>query len=270
MPFMRVSWDRVKAKWFVTDPNSLDANGRSKEVASFDKEKDAKSFVEKYQPTPVQPVTAAGGKEPWQKTEREYQAQGVGLPADHPLIKESSDASLELRAAEKQLLEESGFWKKTHIKDLATRRTTIGALNEFGAHTVETALRSPKVSKAAKDSYRAAKAKYEEIGVKAEAATNHRNLVEQAIREGKPVPPEVLADYPDLKPVEKTPQEIQPAAFNEVMQTALENGYKTEKAFTKDFEKNSLKKYNENQEEFLKRRVCSETVPVKRKVLAND
>jgi hypothetical protein len=143
-------------------------------------------------------------------------------------------------------------------------------LNEFGAHTVETALRSPKVSKAAKDSYRAAKAKYEEIGVKAEAATNHRNLVEQAIREGKPVPPEVLADYPDLKPVEKTPQEIQPAAFNEVMQTALENGYKTEKAFTKDFEKNSLKKYNENQEEFLKRRVCSETVPVKRKVLAND
>jgi hypothetical protein len=68
---------------------------------------------------------------------------------------------------------------------------------------------------------------------------------------------------PETKPAEVP-------AVNEVIETALQNGYRTEKAFTKDFEKNSLKKYNENQEEFLKRRVCSETVPVKRKVLAND
>jgi hypothetical protein len=36
----------------------------------------------------------------------------------------------------------------------------------------------------------------------------HRELVEQALAEGKPVPPEVLADYPDL--VEKIPVRVQP------------------------------------------------------------
>jgi len=30
--------------------------------------------------------------------------------------------------------------------------------------------------------------------------TEHKTLVQQALAEGKPVPPEVLADYPDLKP----------------------------------------------------------------------
>lgn len=33
----------------------------------------------------------------------------------------------------------------------------------------------------------------------------HRSVVETALREGKPVPPEALADYPDLKPSNTTP-----------------------------------------------------------------
>ena len=40
----------------------------------------------------------------------------------------------------------------------------------------------------------------------------HRRLVESAIAEGKPVPPEVLADYPDLKPKGATANETQPQA----------------------------------------------------------
>lgn len=44
----------------------------------------------------------------------------------------------------------------------------------------------------------------------------HQNLVERALAEGKPVPPEVLADYPDLKqaPVEQTAEESPIKAVN--------------------------------------------------------
>lgn len=49
------------------------------------------------------------------------------------------------------------------------------------------------------------------------AKTNHRTFVEQALREGKPVPAEVLADYPDLvKQAEgKSAASPQPAAAGE-------------------------------------------------------
>jgi hypothetical protein len=59
MPFMRVVWDRASKKWSVTDPNQLDSNGRSKELASFSKEQEAKNFVEKQQPTPQQGAKGA-------------------------------------------------------------------------------------------------------------------------------------------------------------------------------------------------------------------
>ena len=47
IPTARVVWNRATEKWEVSDPNQLDKNGRSKTLASFDKEADAKAFVEK-------------------------------------------------------------------------------------------------------------------------------------------------------------------------------------------------------------------------------
>lgn len=46
----------------------------------------------------------------------------------------------------------------------------------------------------------------------------HRDAVERAIAEGKPVPPEVLADYPDLKPI--------------IVGVKVDRGVPTEKRFT--------------------------------------
>ena len=151
---------------------------------------------------PASPSPAQVAKEPWEMTLREYEAKGVGLPADHPIIAENSLATTVVREAEQRLLTESGFWKKNKVPDLATRRTTIGALHEVQAHTVETALRSPKVSREAKDAYRAAKKVLKEISERAEAITNHKNIVLGALREGKPVPPEVLAEHGLEKKVE--------------------------------------------------------------------
>ena len=106
------------------------------------------------------------------------------------------------------------------------------------------------------------KAADQKLPLNAEAVEFHKSWLPKGyVREG---------DLYVFKPEAVSPKPAAVPAVNEVVETALANGYRTEKAFTKDFEKNSLKKYNESQEEFLKRRVCSETVPVKRKVLSND
>lgn len=137
--------------------------------------------------------------QPWQMTSREYGAKGIGLPEGHPILEEALRLNQELRAAETAMLEKSGFWKRNQVGDLAARRTTLGALKQFEPHTVETALKSPKVPRELKDHYRKVKARREDVSRRADEAVDHRRLVEQALREGKPVPPEVLAEYPDLK-----------------------------------------------------------------------
>lgn len=53
---------------------------------------------------------------------------------------------------------------------------------------------------------------------------NHRISVERALSEGKPVPPEVLKDYPDLKAPEATPKAAGTIKNGDVITDGLVNG----------------------------------------------
>lgn len=79
-----------------------------------------------------------------------------------------------------------------------------------------------------------------------DAPAVHRSIVEEAVKEGKPVPAEVLADYPDLKPAETPPvapvekpaaPEPQPAAKPENAPAAPQSGESSANFVTKlDFD----------------------------------
>jgi hypothetical protein len=86
MPVARVVWNRSTGRWDVSDPNQIDANGRSKTLATFDKEGDAKSFVEK-SPTPkaeppaIEPVAAKPAQVETAKAETPPEMSGPGSPS---------------------------------------------------------------------------------------------------------------------------------------------------------------------------------------------
>jgi len=138
-----------------------------------------------------------GEKAPWQKTRREYEAQGtIDIPKSHPLVIEMDLADKEYRQAVGALVPT----KVRHVSgmDVATKRSTIGAAMEYQPYTVETALKSTAVSRAAKDAYRSSKTRRDAASEALDLAVDHRTLVEAAVRRGDPVPPEVLKEYDDI------------------------------------------------------------------------
>jgi len=122
-------------------------------------------------------------KEPWQMTRKEYMAKGIiPLPVDHPLQVKAENAIKALKEAKKKLLDVSP--------------------HKYGDDAIEKSLRSTKVPREIKEAYNIAKKEYRSAVNAVEQEADHKTLVERALAEGKPIPPEVLADYPDLKPVE--------------------------------------------------------------------
>lgn len=150
----------------------------------------------------IRPSQAAEAvKEPWQYTRREFDAKGLGKVSDETLS-QAQELNLKVDAAARAMLDASGYWKYNKKGDLATRKSTIGALMEFEPHSVETALKSPKVARSLKDAYRTAKAEKDTLSQAADIEASHETAVRKALADGKPVPASVLADYPDLKQAE--------------------------------------------------------------------
>lgn len=145
---------------------------------------------------PVAPEAVV--KESWQYTRREFDAKGLGAVSEETLTR-AQELNRKVDAAAKAMLDASGYWKHNKKGDLATRRSTIGALMEFEPHSVETALKSPKVARSLKDAYRTAKAEKDALSQSADIEASHETAVRNALAAGKPVPASVLADYPDLK-----------------------------------------------------------------------
>ena len=93
----------------------------------------------------------------------------------------------------------------------------------------------------------------EDLATKKSAAFREAAIPKQKeiFRPQPPKPPVTpLAPVPPVKPIAPTEEAL--------WQTA---GYRNEKAFQTDFKKNRLAEYNENEDEFAKRRFCSGTVP---------
>ena len=82
----------------------------------------------------------------------------------------------------------------------------------------------------------------------------HKVIVQNALKEGKSVPPEVLADYPDLKPSPSVVKPEEPLKPSDI-------GYRSDKAFQRDYAKNGLKEHGETETEFMMRRHCGGGVP---------
>ena len=152
--------------------------------------------------TPAPPAVRAAeapaaAKEPWQMLRQEYEARGIAkLPETHTLAVQYDQLNKELRQVEQEMLNQAG-WRKQRF-DLATRRSTIGSVMEELPQTIATALKSPKVSKTLKERYRAVRATLDVNATDVERLLSHRTQIEQALSAGKPVPAEVLRDYPDL------------------------------------------------------------------------
>lgn len=77
-----------------------------------------------------------------------------------------------------------------------------------------------------------------------------------------------VADESALTPPPKTPEVSSKLVVESAPLKPSDIGYRTAKAFQRDFAKNSLKDLKETPEEFMMRRHCSETVPKRGKALA--
>ena len=138
----------------------------------------------------------AKDREPWEKTRKEYEAQG--MLADQKLVEDSQRLYLVLREAEKDLLGSVPQLQHQHMST-EIKRTTLGAALEYTPHTIQTALKSPKAPKALKDAYKKAQAAFMKASLAVDESMEHANVIKKALSEDKPVPAEVLADYPFLK-----------------------------------------------------------------------
>jgi hypothetical protein len=158
------------------------------------------------------PDPAPAVKQPWEMTRARYQATGgVSLPEDHPLMQEAERARAALRGASAALLAAAPQYHKRTF-DTPTKQSTIGAAMEYEPRSLETALKSSTVPRAVKDQYRAAKEAQRQVSDRIDEATDHRAAVESALAGGKPVPPKVLADYPDLAAKAAPPPPAPPPA----------------------------------------------------------
>ena len=116
--------------------------------------------------------------EAWQKTRDRYEAEGFGLPADHPLCVEASRLAAEERDIKKQL------------------RAILGHGLRSEAHLEQEAMRSRRVPRPLKDKLRAVQHAIRNNEMLAMIETSHEHLVRKAVAAGLPVPPAVLAEYP--------------------------------------------------------------------------
>lgn len=172
----------------------------------------ARSVVPANPQTPAKPASPPPAppapprpSEPWQMPRREFMAKGVdSLAEDHPLMQSAAESAHRLREATSELMKAAGTYKKNNF-DTATKKSTIGAAMEYAPHTIDTALKSTKVPREIKERYRSAKQAHDAASNAVDDATDHRSHVEAAVRAGKPVPPNVLADYPDINPAETAP-----------------------------------------------------------------
>lgn len=131
--------------------------------------------VPKAEPVVPKPVAATGAKEPWQMTKGEF-------VADYRARESASIAELENQLR-------SGGYPKSEMTPYGQK-----ALSETEA-----------IKRAAENLERARKNKpdwwYEE-----DVPASHQKAIKEALAEGKPVPPEVLADYPDLASTAPAPR----------------------------------------------------------------
>jgi len=167
----------------------------------------------------VQPETVVVpeqvAKEPWEMSKAAYEQKGVGLPDGHPIRNETYELNNEKKAIEKQILDIAPKWQKTNFADVETRRSTIGAAHEWSGTGIEDALKknyrgANKVPMELKQRHAEIDARLQSLSEQADTELSHRTQVESALAEGKPVPPEVLADYPDLAPAVKPEPVVAP------------------------------------------------------------
>jgi hypothetical protein len=146
-------------------------------------------------------------KEPWQKTKAELLREMYGLSQD------AIDAYDPERVVEKS----GRFWGfKTlqgndHPGNYNTRKEAVEAAKRH-KELKEDQLKKPEayfdlVQKEASERLdgikRLTRGGMSEMDAAKQMPPHHREAVQQAINEGKPVPPEVLADYPDLVPAKE-------------------------------------------------------------------
>lgn len=151
--------------------------------------------------TPAAADAATARPEPHQETLREFQARG-GLRANPPEMEAAAEHVRTLNTEHEALRKQIG------------ERTRIDVTYD-PPHVFAKALKSPKVGKELRATYNT---KHEELRIARRKFERewghqaiHRREVEKAIAEGKDVPAEVLADYPELqKP--SAPAPADPAA----------------------------------------------------------
>ena len=162
---------------------------------------------------------AGKAKEPWEKNQREYEMQGMSPTPDAEFVcakKAPLDAEIEnLEVAIRELnpkyvklgslsvidrnILASGKLSKIR-KSLAVRKSTFGAaVLARKSRPFEWATRdaNPKIRELAKRREQAIEERDALVRQITDLA-EHEAWVRYALREGKPVPPEVLAYYPDL------------------------------------------------------------------------
>ncbi len=165
---------------------------------------------------PPKPAPAPKGKEPWRISADEYGRKGMSASPDAAPIKENlrqveaqlSDVKKQLPSkyvdigtmsqAERNILASGNL--SALRKDINVRRSTLGAAILAGkSRPYEWASRDADPAiRALGQRYNELSNSKQDLTRQIDALTEHKAWAEYAIREGKDVPPEVLADYPDL------------------------------------------------------------------------
>lgn len=167
------------------------------QAETFDNEADARAYAEKhgYKVQGKQPASNSA-KEPWMMTRDEHLAT-TGMPRN--LIEKIDSAS--------DIMSDKKYYSKSNGK-----RASHGdwrELRDAGLATIE-----PDPVRSGDMYMLTEKAK--------NIATGHRRAVVAALSAGKPVPAEVLKDYPDLKPkTKKNPAKVASGIMDQIGQKAF-------------------------------------------------
>jgi len=167
-------------------------------------------------------------KEPWQMTKSDYQARFPRTDAG-PQVETESELRETLRS-ESEALIKSGDLEAKKVKG----GSNLKAKTQKGRDWIKAA-NARAFDRVNRAGMRAGIVKNEELTMAGEAQS-HKLAVQQALSEGKDVPAEVLADYPDLKPkieptkpepeaptpaAEEPPTEGEKAALGDILKQAM-------------------------------------------------
>ena len=150
------------------------ATAMEKWLSKQNKKKPEASFAEAAAPKPKESEKATG-KEPWEMTRTEWEAEREDIRP---------------RNAQENFTRHSA---SQGIAQAARLKALLYGVNDAA---------SAKIKAAQKGEIKISKDEAEELLEQINEPVTHRRVIEKAMAEGKPVPPKVLADYPDLQPKE--------------------------------------------------------------------